>query len=307
MPEQSSTYEEMLVAQRTIVPIVATFIFPDLEPIGTAFIIYTEGKRAIALTAAHNLSALARLDRPYDTFHPTTPQEFRPIVRNIDFRNVSPRVMYPDRHGNMCTPRIARGYVLEPSDIAVLILLIPDTLPDDLVFNEKLVIDSSPPRVGAPIKTLGYWGMFANMHQAERRTSLTGNLARREGEITEVFLISGPRNQPWPCFHCDIPFDSGMSGAPLLDTSGGHDVAVGIASSDSSHDSSFTASGADALASILWPAMTIRLEQENLGGINGPTLIDLIRQGLVADRGMAHEHIQISPGATSEEVFMRWM
>lgn len=153
MPEEPSSYgaQERLAAQRTIVPIVATFRFPDLEPIGTAFIIYTEGKKAIALTAAHNFSAIAKLDRPFDICHPTMPQEFRPVVRSIDFRNATPRVLYPDQHGGMYTPRITRGYVLMPSDIAVMTLSIPDTMPADLVFSEKIVIDSSPPRAGAQI------------------------------------------------------------------------------------------------------------------------------------------------------------
>ncbi len=309
MPEQSSTYgpQEFLPAQRTIVPIVATFKFPDLEPIGTAFIIYTEGKKAIALTAAHNLQAIARLDPPHDTYHPTTPPEFRPIVRSIDFRNATPRVLYPDQNGGMFTPRITHAYVLLPADIAVLTLFIPNALPDDLVFSEKLVIDSSPPRAGAPIRLVGYWNMSTNPQQEETGTRFTGRFDHREGKIIEVFRTLGPRNKPWPCFQCNTPIDSGMSGAPVLDTSGDHDVVVGIASSDSSLVPSYAASGADAFASILWPAMTIRLEQESLGGMNDPTLTDLVKQGLIADNGMPHEHIQVYPETTSEKILMRWV
>jgi len=117
MPEQSSNgSQEIIAAQRTIVPIVATFAYPNLVPIGTAFIIYTERKKAIALTAAHNFEAIARLDRPYDIYHPTMPQEFRPVVRSIDFRNTMPRVLYPDQRGGMFTPRITHAYVLLPAE-----------------------------------------------------------------------------------------------------------------------------------------------------------------------------------------------
>jgi hypothetical protein len=302
--------EEIIAAQRTIVPIVATFAYPDFEPIGTAFIIYTEGKNAIALTAAHNFEAMARLDRPYDIYHPTMPQEFRPVVRSINFRNATPRVLYPGLDGSMFTVRITGAYVLIPADIAVVTLSIPNTLPDDLVFSEKLVIDSSPSRVGTPIRLVWYWNMSANPQQDEigTGTRFSGRFDPREGEIIKVFRTLGPRNKPWPCFQCNTPIDSGMSGAPLLDISGNHDVfAVGIASSDSSLAPSLAASGADAFASILWPAMTIRLDQENLGGMNAPTLMDLARQGLISDRGRAHEHIQVHPASTSEHSMMRWV
>lgn len=319
MPEHSShdgiTDDDLpgpqgiIAAQRNIVPIVATFKYPDLEPIGTAFIIYTEGKKAIALTAAHNFEAIARLDRPYEICHPTMPAEFRPILRSIDFANATPRVLFPDHNGRICLPRIVRGYVLLPADIAVLTLFIQDTLPADLVFTEKIDIDSSPPRVGLPIRMAGYCNMSANPHQDEigLGTRLTTRFDPREGKIIEVFRSVGPRNKPWPCFRCDTPIDSGMSGGPILDTSGTHDVAVGVASSDSSLEPSFAASGADAFASILWPAMTIKLEQENLAGINGPTLMDLARHGLITDRGMAHEHIQLSAETTPEKILMRWV
>ena len=309
MPDPSSSFEpqEILAAQRTIVPMVTTFEFPDLEPIGTAFIIYTEGKKAIALTAAHNLRAIDSLDHPYETCHPTMPQEFRAVVRSIDFRTVTPRVLFPHQDGGIFTPRITRGYVLLPADIAVLTLFIPNTLPDDLVFSEKLVIDSSPPRAGTPIKIVGYNNMSANPQQDATGTRFTGRFDHREGEIIEVFRTRGPRNKPWPCFQCNTPIDSGMSGSPLLDTSGDHDVAVGIASSDSSLVPSGAASGADAFASILWPAMMIRLEHESLGGMNDPTLIDLVRQGLITDKGRAHEHIQVSLATTSERRLMRWV
>jgi Trypsin-like peptidase domain len=313
MPRQPSnkTSQELIAAQRTIVPIVATFAYPEFEAIGTAFIIYTEGKKAIALTAAHNFEAIARLDRPYETYHPTMPQEFRPVVRSINFRDATPRVLYPGLDdGRMYTVRITGAYVLIPADIAVVTLSIPNTLPDDFVFSERLSIDSSPPRAGTPIRLAGYWNMSVNPHQDEIGTGarFTGRFDPRDGEIIEVFRTLGPRNKPWPCFQCNTPIDSGMSGSPLLDISGSHDVvAVGIASSDSSLDPSFAASGADAFAAIIWPAMTIRLEQENLGGMNGPTLMELARQGLIADRGKAHEHIQVHPDTTSERVLMRWV
>ena len=311
MPGQSSNGPHgIIAARRTIVPIVATFAFPNIEPIGTACIIYAEGKKAIALTAAHNFDAIARLDRPYETYHPTTPQEFRPVYRNIVFNNLTPRVVYQfDERGTTCTPRISQAYTVLPLDIAVLILRIPDTIPGDPVFSEKLPIDSSPPTAGSPIKVIGYWNMSADPIEVgpstANTTRLTISMAQRNGNITGAFP-SGLRNKRWPCFQCSTAFDSGMSGAPILDTSGEQHV-VGIASSDSSLTSSFVASGADAVASMLWPAMTIKLGNENLGGMNGPTLLDLAREGLIVDRGMPHQHIQLFPGTAQDEIFMNWV
>jgi hypothetical protein len=58
--------QEHLRLKRVIAPIVATSHALDLfDPISTAFIIHAGGKQAIALTSAHNIHQIARIEQPH--------------------------------------------------------------------------------------------------------------------------------------------------------------------------------------------------------------------------------------------------
>jgi len=215
-----------------------------------------------------------------------------------------PRVLYPDNDGSMHLPYILNAYILEPSDIAVFTIIIPETLPSDLTFSKKLQIDSGPPKTGNEDKALGYWGMTTS--REDHGIDIHCSLAFREGTIGQVFPIHGPPNKPWPCFHCTTPFDSGMSGGPIVDTSGETDVVIGMVCSDFTLGESLEGSGPTAISSILWPSMMTKMKNEHLHGIDGPTLIDFVRRGLINDRGMAHDHIQVTQ-TDPEQMFMKWV
>jgi hypothetical protein len=151
----------------------------------------------------------------------------------------------------------------------------------------------------------GYKGMKVPRHTVEGRQAtveFTEILARRPGTISEVYPFHGPRGQKMPCFECQIPFDSGMSGGPVMEISDAGPVIIGVISSDFSFDYSHGGSGEHALASVIWPSMIIPLEKEKLAGIANPTLLDFEQMGLIADRSKAHSHVRWN----EQRTIIRW-
>ena len=228
--------QEHLQLKRVVVPIVATSPALDLfEPIGTAFIIYGVDKQAIAITASHNIHHIARLDGHEDRCHETTLREFRLRQEEVNFTHTDMRILYSDMNGQIHMPRIMKAYVDEVSDIAVCTIAIEPSLPSDLKFDKQFVINSAPPKKGAAIMAFGYKGMCVGSHIIEGRTALVNfseTLVRRPGAVIDVFQVQGPRSRPMPCFQCSMPFDSGMSGGPVVELVDGEAVAIGVISRD---------------------------------------------------------------------------
>jgi hypothetical protein len=116
----------------------------------------------------------------------------------------------------------------------------------------------------------------------------------------------------WPGFLVDAPFDSGMSGGPVVDKDC---VVRGMVCADLSEDvfDGAAGSGGRAFASALWPLMsvTIDLDVRSLDGSvvvpRGSRLLEWVRSGIVDDRGAIHEHLSfgIGPNAT-ESITYEW-
>jgi len=308
--EPSGAQEEILLdLRRLVLPIVTTGTDLTIEPVGTAFIIYANEKVALALSAAHCFHHIAKLNSPHEKHHETILSEFRPRLSDIDLHDFKGRVLYPDLNGQVHVLNLAMAYALEPGDIAVCRLEIPDSLPSHVRFNKRITIDSSPPKVGTRIAAIGYSGMEIAEHEIKEKQAhakVNLKLTRRQGHINNVFPITGPRNQPYPCFQCTTPFDHGMSGGPIIDVSEERPVAIGIISSDLSFDVLGAGSGECALASILWPAMCTKMKREILIDTPEPYLIDFEKVGLIEDRGQANKHVQFTQNSNSGELIMQW-
>jgi hypothetical protein len=288
--------------RRVVLPIVAINSKWRVEAIGTAFVVLAFGKYAIALTAAHCLQHIARLDAPYPRSYNSVPPWLpRPVVTDIDLEDYKGRVLYPDATGNYQALYLAKAYAIQPSDIAVCRLEVPHKLETTVKFEKRLIIDSSPPKAHTNVIAVGYADMtfpdpdmeVLGDDAAHGKISL--KLNRRPGRVLEVYETRGPRNESYPCFTSSIPFDSGMSGGPVLDMSDGRACAIGVISYDLSLGASNAGCGECAVSSILWPAMATKMKGEELDDITAPSLIDFERVGLVEDRGKAHQHIKFMP------------
>jgi hypothetical protein len=293
-----------LQIRRVIVPIVAMGLDLSFAPIGTAFIIGAFGKWALALTAGHNIQEIFRLERPYDTYHPTTLPEFRVRVREVKFETIKMGVVCYDRHGKPHFASVERAYTLDEADIGVCVLHIEDER-EDVLFEKKIAIDTRLPKKGTPIAVLGYSKLEVPDHVIEdqkARVVYSETLTRRNGEVLDVFPEVGPRNQQMPCFQCSTPFDSGMSGGPVIDLSQEPGIAIGVISSDCSLGELEKGDGLQAIACGLWLSMAIRMKHETLGDIQAPTLLDFQKQNLIEDRGRADEYITLNQDGTLDKM-----
>jgi hypothetical protein len=305
-----------LQLQKVILPIIATANDGGFHPIGTGFIICAIGREAIMLSAAHNFTEITRIDRPYDWSHPTTPNEFRlPRQDNVVLRWTRMQALYRDSEGKGHFALIRNVYINNPCDVAVCTLQFEDQVPPIVHFDSKIAIDTAPTKKGRSIIAAGYSEMQVLHHNVDydANTAVTvyhQKLEWRHGQITSVYPSCGPRNQPWPCFQCDTPFDSGMSGGPIIDkTHGDLIVACGVVCSDSTSEASRmqAGSGRDAIASMLWPSMGIAIKEAMLGGVVGEVkLLDLQQRNFVDDKGNASEHISFVPGTRINDCQMIW-
>ncbi len=123
-------------------------------PVGTGFVIRGAGRRAVVLTAAHNIShGIKRLQHPYPRHHPSTPREFLvpdevSAASNV-FRIIS------QNHGRVDMSRV--GYLAwdDHADLAALGVLAQDDA-DESLFGATLLLAGANPAVGDIVATFGF-------------------------------------------------------------------------------------------------------------------------------------------------------
>lgn len=297
--------------RQVVLPIIATTTDGEFEPIGSGFIFYARGRYALMFSAAHNFHHVERIDRPYELSHPTTPHEFRiSQPQHNPLRRTDMHALYRNNDGQEHVALIPIVYTW-PNDTAVCIVHLGNEAPGTISFDKRVVIDTAPATVETPILAVGYSNMHAETDSNSRTGLLTfrRSLTWRPGCITQVFTATGPRGQQWPCFQTNTPFDSGMSGGPILKKVGDLFVACGVISSDSTVEGSIPGigSGLDAIASMLWPSMGIKIEEASIGGVTMPArLIDIQRGNFIHDLGNAGGHITIQESTEPPDFRMVW-
>lgn len=297
--------------QRVVLPILATGEHGLFEAIGTGFVVGAFGRQALVLSAAHNFDHIRRLDRPYIRHHPSTP--FFVEETDVTLSRTTMRMAFWDGDRGVFPASVDKVWISNPLDIAVCSVRLGEDTPPEVAFQTRLAIDTAPPSVGDQIAAVGYADMeavpigeaiaYPYVVRMEQR------LDWREGTITEVFNGTGPRGQPWPSFQCNVGFDSGMSGGPIIAKKHGDVlVACGVISTDSSLDSKQMrrGSGLDAIAAMLWPAMVTSIPIETESGPSVVSLVELQRQGFVDDRGDAARHIIFGRDTQGEIATVRW-
>lgn len=297
--------------QRVILPIIATGTRDgSFMPVGTAFVIRGLGRQALLLSAAHNFTHIAgKIDRPFDTHHPSALPEFRARYNEIKLKETKIQILFRERDGKAYFAQIMHTYSNTPGDIAACIAHFEDDVPPNVLFDKQLAIDTTRPTTGTPIIAAGYAsGLMHHDVDYERNiatATYNHKLEWRHGNIQEVFPAGTP-GRTWPSFRCNTPFDAGMSGGPVINKTYGNEiVACGVICSDWSEDASTMMQGSGlSLASMLWTAMGIQVKAASLDNIDGPRLLDLQRQGHIDDRGKASDHIHLIPGNGEDDFRM---
>jgi hypothetical protein len=288
---------------RLVLPIVAVTSNAQWHPIGTSFVVAApDAKTAFLLTAAHNLSYVQSLNDPTQTFHPTTPPEFRPRAPkwlNLDRADVYVCLARPSR---AVLVELVRAWFLEAFDVALVLVKIRED--DDDTFTEKLALNTAPIEPGCPVMAVGYPGLRAKGEPDFETQQFLGYLQMqlqcRYGKVQKT-CPGGVGIHKWPGFLVSCPFDSGMSGGPIIDLSAPVPTVRGIVGGDITEtpEDGSRGSGIQAFASMLWTAMAIPT-QIALESKDGTTLVprdarllDLVRHGLIDDHGRSHEHVLI--------------
>jgi hypothetical protein len=302
----SDVTQEVLAALRDVVlPLVIIHDRFECVPIGTAFVIVVANpKTALLLTAAHNVKCALQLERRGQRHHPTTPTEFLPAESNwINLQRTKLGVVRREAVGAELLD-VTRIWYVSSTDIAVLFVQIPEASPSR--FGENLGLDTTPIAAGTRVVAVGYHSMRAshlgepNYELGRASVMMEHAMEYRGGRVAAYHPVGAPL-YPWPGFTVDFPFDSGMSGGPVIDLNTDMNVprARGLVCGDMSQtEAAFRGSGVRPFASCLWPAMVtstqIAIEAPN-GSIlvsGNATLLDLVKYRVIDDLGQAHEHVK---------------
>jgi hypothetical protein len=153
---------------------------------------------------------------------------------------------------------IGRMWFHPALDIAIL-ELVPtnDQFPKDHAWKLP-ALDLSPPRVGTRIAVLGYPNSPIDppMQNSASPSTWFMSPTTATGVVEEVHLDHRDKYLlPFPCFRTNARFDGGMSGAPICNEAG---LVCGIVCSGMELTEQ---SGYVSYASLLWPAMGIRINK----------------------------------------------
>jgi len=287
--------------EQVVIPLVAVTKDAKWHEVGAAFVIAVlDPKRALLLTAAHNLKAVHRLDDP-PRHHPSTPPVLLPSPPEwINLKSTNVYGMLKSA-SEMLLLEMAPSWFNWGLDAALLLATIRPE--HDATFTMHFPLDSRPITVGTPVMAVGYPGMkatsTADYDANEFRAHVNLNLEYRRGTVVAL-RPQGDTIHKWPGFLVSFALDSGMSGGPVIDLSGDTPVVRGSVGGDvGEEDDGRPGSGAHAFVSLLWPAMITKMRATELTFVRpdqpplvltDATLLDLVRSGIVDDRGRAHEH-----------------
>jgi hypothetical protein len=299
--------------QKLILPILVTHIDGTVTCIGTGFLIVVSGRRALMVTAAHNVDCVRKIENPHPAHHLST--LFRVEKHRFELHKTRPRAMYYHSGKEAHKALIEASVEMPNADVALCRIKFEDDVPNDVEFQTRFGIDTSPVCINDQVIAIGYSPMKTRSIEQTGNTIEHAFEARWQspkGKVTAVYPIAGPRgrSQASPCFELDVSLLPGMSGGPVMTWTEGVDGAPyvrGVARSDLGQASAGTEPTPTALASMLWPLMMmpISLPDED-GAISGETLLDLQREGEIIDRGNASAHVKFIRGENGQVTAAYW-
>jgi len=290
MSADQANLERKAQLERVVLPLIAITSDAKWHPIGTAFVVRDFGSQPLLITATHNLKEVVRLDEPNNDSENIVCPVFR--IKPPDRVGLLKTRYYVMIEGNkgFVLAQIAKSWHLNEFDIAISVAQLEPA--SGAEFTSRIMLDTTPARVGENVNGIGYIGMSAkNTSDYERdqfHVLFSKRLEGRSGKVIDV-ARQGIGIHKWPGFIVDFPLDSGMSGGPILDTTGEFTVVRGVIGGDVSEgDNAEKGSGAQAFASMLWPALATAVEiriQDESKTVLADTIIDLVRHDLIQDRG----------------------
>jgi hypothetical protein len=254
--------------------ILALYAYRDghLVPCGTAFLI---GKQ-LAMTATHVL------DQPFDrrAYDPTVLGEssFGVLAQQIIDRRQEPLLWRVKEMGRY--PSLAESDD-RPFDVGLLALEPLGDVQPEIEHHRRwfFELNVATPRVGVRVKAYGFAESACDVSSQQPFTFNSRHSFRRvSGEIVDVhFPKRDAAGMPFPCFQIAADFEPGMSGGPVFND---RDQVCGVISRGGGFGVSW--------ASILWPALAIRMQ--------GKTALQLAREGDIRARNYHCVNVYDVPG-----------
>jgi hypothetical protein len=271
----------------------------ELRQIGSGFIIGATNGQILLLTAAHNLQEIKRIDDE---------KNYVPVANVVNLRgntfwqlkNTYTHVVFMG-HDRPYMLQISRAWWNGGSDVACVLVEVPEDHREDFKVDLRLGLDTTPPHVGEEIHAYGYTEM-ATLDQevsygsADGRWRMTSTFVGVQGEVLEINPQSSMARFIGPCFRINVPISSGMSGGYVTRLTDDGPRVCGVLCSDvSSEESAGIGSGHAALAAQLWPIVDIQVDASE--GADGAKqrvrLKRLFESRLIDDLGRAHEKVTV--------------
>ena len=307
---------DRLELQKHVLPILVTLPGGIVECIGTGFIIFTKGRHAHLITAAHVIDEIRKIDSPHPKHHLSTPKILLPEVHRFELKRAKPRAIYFDGT-TVHVAIIEAAMEMAKSDIALCSIRLNDNVGSGVAFASRFALDTTPVGVEEPIIAIGYAAMKTKpIHTTEEwlEFAFEAGWACDRGKVTAVYSDRGPTGQKGPCFAVDIPFKGGMSGGPVFTWDEKAPYVRGFVMMG--EERSDVASNRDrerdsvpfSLAGLIWPLMLMPVDMPYPNGTlrSERCLLDLEKEGAIIDRGRAHDHVKYARGSDLQIVRAHW-
>jgi len=246
---------------RSIVPLVEMWRLRDgspvVMPVGTAFVIgLLSSTEAVLATASHNIP-----DR----------------VRNNESNLV---VLFPKRNGQADINDL-QGFIIAGISLAETssdVALITTDLDDSVVMPSLMPLGLEEPQIGENCLALGYSKMVMG-EPTDLQANALFHVSSSRGKIEVLYpSYRDTVKITFPCFQTDAFYEQGMSGGPVLGTSG---RVIGIVST-------CMESGEEGIPHTSHAALTAGMLELPLPseGESGRKIADLANAGLVSVEGV---------------------
>lgn len=280
MPEFKETEFSQPINQ-VVMPLIAVRNGSDEYASGSAFLI----GRGWAVTAYHVVEDFVER---YDGV--------RPKGGNTDISFEMLGYLALDGGKRILPLKVLRAWRVEPLDIAVLALGVPQDWPDDHIWKVP-AIDLLPPPVGTPIVGFGFANGKIEKNGPGDPATLTIAPSTSIGTVVEIHhRLRNSSRLPFPCFRTNARFDGGMSGGPVLNNQTGRVCGVICSSLPATTDDEEHVS----YASTLWPLLATLVDASatSVSGATPYPLAKLYENGTLEAEHLAAISIHESPSGT---------
>jgi hypothetical protein len=289
--------------RQLVLPLFAVTKTAAWHAIGTTFVISAQGRQALLATAGHNVEFFRQLVLPQRRAHASTPGFLAPrSPARLELDGAELVVLVRTR-GSFEIAVVGHASMIEGIDLAVLTVELPADSP--CRFERAFALDTTPTMpIGQRLLAIGYSGLNATSEQDFDQQRFTarideGSLVARPGKVLANAQAGG--SERFTGVYVSCPFDSGMSGGPVVELRNEEPFVRAVITSDLSENAANHASGsgARAFASSIWMlaglrAYGVRMERRDGTFATDPLVRDLLAENRVRDVGSAHVYAQLT-------------